>query len=213
MSTLNDIKRAIGLFFSYYSYQNKSRRKFIAFDKINLNGKVYKKIIKNITLLHCTSEYPTPYEEVNLKNIFTLKSFFKTNVGLSDHSQGIIVPIAAISMGANFIEKHLTLNKKMKGPDHSASIEPIEFKEMITQIKNIEKSIGSDKKTISKSEKKNINNVRKSIYCHRKIKKGEIFTKDNIIVKRPYKKSDPFSFWNLLGKKAKKDYKKNDLIN
>ena len=134
---------------------------------------------KNITILQCNTEYPTPYEHVNLRAMITIKNFFKTNVGLSDHSLGIEAPLAAVALGAKVIEKHLTLSKKMKGPDHSSSLEPEEFKLMVKSIRNVEKCLGNGKKIPSSSEKKNINIARKSIVASKIIKKGEIFSVNN----------------------------------
>ena len=167
---------------------------------------------KNITILQCNTEYPTPYEDVNLRAMITIKNFFKTNVGLSDHSLGIEAPLAAAALGAKVIEKHLTLNKKMKGPDHSSSLEPDEFKLMVKSIRNVEKCLGNGKKIPSSSEKKNINIARKSIVASKIIKKGEIFSANNLTTKRPGNGLSPM-LWNILiGKKAKKIFLKDQLI-
>jgi len=167
---------------------------------------------KNITILQCNTEYPTPYEDVNLRAMITIKNFFKTNVGLSDHSLGIEAPLAAAALGAKVIEKHLTLNKKMKGPDHSSSLEPDEFKLMVKSIRNVEKCLGNGKKIPSSSEKKNINIARKSIVASKIIKKGEIFSVNNLTTKRPGDGLSPM-LWNILiGKKAKKIFLKDQLI-
>ena len=123
---------------------------------------------KNLIVLHCNSAYPTPFDDVNLLSMFKIKDEFKVRVGLSDHTLGIEVPIAAAALGADVIEKHFTLNKKMKGPDHSASIEPSELDKMITSIKNVIKSLGNNKKLITKSEKVNIVAARKSIVARKK---------------------------------------------
>ena len=165
-----------------------------------------------ITLLQCNTEYPTPYEHVNLKAMLTMKNNFKTDVGLSDHSLGIEAPVAAVALGAKIIEKHLTLNKKMKGPDHLSSLEPKEFKLMVRSIRNVEKCLGNGKKIPSLSEKPNIKAARKSIVASRNIYKGELFTSNNLTTKRPGDGLSPMLWNKVLGKKAKKNYLKDQKI-
>jgi N,N'-diacetyllegionaminate synthase len=167
---------------------------------------------ENITLLHCNTEYPTPYEDVNLLAMITIREAFKVKVGYSDHTLGIEVPIAAAALGASIIEKHFTLDKNMEGPDHRASLEPYELKAMIDAIRNIEKALGNGIKKPSKSEIKNRDIVRKSIVAKRNIRKGEIFTEDNITVKRPGTGISPMRWYEVLGKNAIKDFKEDDII-
>jgi N,N'-diacetyllegionaminate synthase len=167
---------------------------------------------EDITILHCNTEYPTPYEDVNLLAMLTIKEAFKVKVGYSDHTLGIEIPIAAVALGASVIEKHFTLDKNMEGPDHKASLEPHELKAMIDAIRNIEKALGNGIKKPSKSELKNKDIVRKSIVAKREIKKGEIFTEDNITVKRPGTGISPMRWYEVLGKVAPKDYKEDELI-
>ena len=166
----------------------------------------------NITLMQCTSAYPAPYDEINLNTIVTLRNEFKLNVGFSDHSLGVQASIAAVALGAKVIEKHLTLNKKLKGPDHRASLNPKEFKLMVDSIKIVEKTLGNKIKKITKSEKKNIYIVRKSIVALTKIKKNEKFSNFNITCKRPGTGISPLLFKKLIGKKSIKNFNKNDLI-
>ena len=161
---------------------------------------------KKISILHCTTQYPAPFSDVNLNVIKSLKKKFNCKIGYSDHTTGIEVAIAAVAMGATIIEKHLTFDKKMKGPDHKASLEPHEFKNMVLSIRNIEKSFGSFKKVITKSEKKNILIARKSIVASKFIEKGEKFTLENITVKRPSLGLSPTKWFSVLGKTAKKNY-------
>lgn len=139
---------------------------------------------EDITLLHATTMYPTPMEEVNLKAMLTIKNAFNVKVGYSDHTMGIEVPIAAVALGASVIEKHFTLDRNLPGPDHKASLEPDELKEMIKSIRNIEIALGNGEKLPQKSEIKNLRVVRKSIVAKKKIKKGEIFSEENLTVKR-----------------------------
>lgn len=165
-----------------------------------------------ITLLHCNSEYPTSMKDVNLNAMLTLKEKFHLEVGYSDHTQGIEVPIAAVAMGASVIEKHFTLDKTMDGPDHKASLEPEELKQMVRAIRNIEAALGSGEKTPSESEIPNRDIVRKSIVASKKIKSGEIFSEDNLTTKRPGNGISPMMWEKVLGQVAKRDYREDELI-
>lgn len=166
----------------------------------------------DVSLLHCTTEYPCPYDNVNLNAIDTLKKEFKLEVGYSDHTQGIEVPIAAVAKGATIIEKHFTLDRNMEGPDHKASLEPNELKQMVTSIRNIEKAFGNGVKEPQESEKKNIEIARKSIVAKINIKKGEIFTENNLTTKRPGSGISPMKWDCIIGKTATKDYQEDELI-
>lgn len=165
-----------------------------------------------ITLLHCNTEYPTPYGDVNLRAMKTMADTFGVEVGYSDHTKGIEVPIAAVAMGAVVIEKHFTLDKNMPGPDHKASLEPYELKQMVQSIRNIEKALGSSEKKPSASEIKNIDIARKSIVAKKTIKKGEELTEDNLDIKRPGNGISPMCWYDLLGTKAVKDFSEDELI-
>ncbi len=167
---------------------------------------------KNITLLHCHSDYPSRPEDLNLNSILTLKKKFNLNVGFSDHSIGVEAPIISIVLGAKVIEKHLTLNNKLKGPDHKASIEPNDFKKMVLAIRNAEKMLGDGKKIASKNESKIKRLVRKSIVAKKEIKKGEKFSEENLTTKRPGIGLSPMKFENLINMIAKRNYKKDDFI-
>ena len=165
-----------------------------------------------IKLLHCNTEYPTPFEDVNLKAMQTMRDVFGVEVGYSDHTKGIEVPIAAVALGATVVEKHFTLDRKMKGPDHEASLEPDELSAMVSSIRHIEKALGTGEKTPSPSEKKNIAVARKSIVAKTKIKAGEILTEDNITVKRPGTGLSPMLWHEVLGTKAVHDFEEDELI-
>lgn len=165
-----------------------------------------------ITLLHCNTEYPTPYRDVNLKAMLTLEEHFKVKVGYSDHTKGIEIPIAAVALGAQVIEKHFTLSRDMEGPDHKASLEPIELTAMVSAIRHIEEAIGTGEKYPSISEKKNKTVARKSIVASCKIKKGEIFNQENLTVKRPGNGISPMNWYNIIGKKAIRDFEKDEQI-
>ncbi|MFH1309418.1 MAG: N-acetylneuraminate synthase [Candidatus Omnitrophota bacterium] len=169
-------------------------------------------LLENITVLHCNTAYPTFYEDVNLKAIKGLRDFLKIPVGYSDHTLGIEVSIAAVALGAEVIEKHFTLDKNMSGPDHAASLEPGELETMVKAIRNIEKSLGSSEKKVSPSEEKNMTAVRKSITAAVGIKKGEVFQENNITAKRPGTGISPMQWDDVLGKHAKRDFEKDELI-
>ena len=165
-----------------------------------------------ITLLHCNTQYPTPYEDVNLPAMMTMKNRFGVRVGYSDHTPGIEIPVAAVAMGAAVIEKHFTLDRNMEGPDHKASLEPDELKAMGQCIRNVEKALGSAEKKPSPSEMGNITVARKSIVAKRDILKGEVFTEDNITTKRPGDGLSPMRWHEVLGQKAKRDFKADEKI-
>jgi N,N'-diacetyllegionaminate synthase len=167
---------------------------------------------KNITLLHCNTEYPTPYEDVNLYAMITLKKKFGVEAGYSDHTLGVEVPVAAAALGASVIEKHFTLDRNMEGPDHKASLEPVELKAMVKAIRNLEKALGSSVKKPSASESKNIAIARKSIVAARKIRRGAALTSENLTVKRPGTGINPMRWEHILGRKAKKDFQRDELI-
>ena len=167
---------------------------------------------KEITLLHCNTEYPTPMRDVNLKAMQTLKKAFSRPVGYSDHTQGIEVSIAAAAMGANILEKHFTLNRAMEGPDHSASLEPGELKAMVKAVRNVERAMGNGRKESSESEKKNIIAVRKSIVAKCKIKKGERFSEENLATKRPGTGISPMKWFEVIGERAEKDFEIDEAI-
>ncbi len=188
MSTIKDIEKAIKVLQEYGTNKN------------------------HIYILHCNTSYPTPFKDVNLNAIKTIKKYFKIKTGYSDHTTGIEVPIAAVAMGAEVIEKHFTLDKNSKGPDHIASLEPTELSEMVKSIRNIEKSFGKLEKLVSKSEKKNIIFAKKSIVAKSLIKKGEKFSSKNICVKRPGNGISPMEWEKVIGNKAKKKFEKDELI-
>jgi N,N'-diacetyllegionaminate synthase len=168
---------------------------------------------ENITVLHCNTEYPTPMEDVNLRAVLTIRAAFPgVQVGYSDHTLGIEVPIAAVAMGASIIEKHFTIDKNMEGPDHRASLEPDELKAMVRSIRNIEKALGSGIKKPSPSELKNKPIARKSIVAVRDIKEGEEFTEENLTVKRPGTGISPMRWDEVIWQVAQKDYEKDELI-
>ena len=167
---------------------------------------------EQITLLHCNTQYPTPYQDVNLKAMISIKETFDLPIGYSDHTLGIEVPIAAVAMGATVIEKHFTLDRNLPGPDHKASLEPVELKAMVSAIRHIEQALGDGIKKVSDSERGNISVARKSIVAACSIKKGELLTENNLTVKRPGTGLSPMLWENVIGTTAIKDYEEEDLI-
>lgn len=167
---------------------------------------------QDITLLHCNTQYPTPFDDVNLLAMHSMKSDFNVNTGYSDHTQGIEIPIAAVALGATIIEKHFTLDKNMEGPDHKASLEPNELKAMVSAIRNIEKALGNYEKCASASETPNKAVARKSIVAKRLITKGELLSEDNITVKRPGNGISPMRWKEVIGSKAIRNFCPDELI-
>lgn len=165
-----------------------------------------------VSLLHCTTNYPCPYNEVNLKAMITIREAFKCKVGYSDHTMGTEVPVAAVAMGAEIIEKHFTLDKNMVGPDHKASLEPAELKQMVQQIRNIEVALGDGIKRPNKSEAENAKVVQKSILAKRPIKKGEILTEDILTVKRAGEGISASLWDSVIGAPAIKDFEIDEPI-
>jgi len=167
---------------------------------------------QKITILHCNTQYPTPMQDVNLLAMQTISKEMGVNAGYSDHTLGFEIPIAAIALGATVIEKHFTLNRKMEGPDHKASLEPQELKSMVEAIRNVEKALGSSKKIVSPSEMENKDIARKSIVAACNIEKGEAFTEKNITVKRPGSGISPMLWEEVLGTFASRDFDEDELI-
>lgn len=166
----------------------------------------------DITVLHCNTQYPTPYSDVNLKAMTTMREAFGVNVGYSDHTPGIVVPMAAVALGASVIEKHFTLDKSMEGPDHIASLDPDELAEMVRGIRHVSMALGSPMKKVTPSEKKNMTAARKSIVAAADIKKGETFTENNLTVKRPGNGISPMHWDRIVGRTALRSYHADDLI-
>jgi len=166
----------------------------------------------DLTILHCNTDYPTPMKDVNLKSMVTMRDELEVVVGYSDHTLGIEIPVAAVALGAKVIEKHFTLDRKMLGPDHAASLEPDELKSMVSAIRNIDIALGDGFKKPSPSEEKNITIARKSIVAEKTIKKGEIFSEKNLAAKRPGTGISPMYWDEVIGKVADRNFLKDDLI-
>lgn len=167
---------------------------------------------ESITLLHCNTEYPTPMEDVNLRAMLTMREVFSVKVGYSDHTQGLEVPVAAVALGARVIEKHFTLDRKLAGPDHGASLEPDELRSMVRAIRNIESALGDGIKQPSFSERKNLVAVRKSIFAAQSIRTGDLFTEEALTVKRPAEGLSPMLWDQVIGKRAPRNYSVGEAI-
>ena len=165
-----------------------------------------------ITLLHCNTEYPTPYADVNLLAMKQLKEVFRKPAGYSDHTVGMEVSIAAAALGASVIEKHFTLDRNLPGPDHKASLEPEELKQLVQAVRHIQASLGDGQKKRTRSEEKNCQAARKSIVAKCSIKAGDIFSEENLTVKRPGSGISPMKWHEILGQAAQRDYEEDELI-
>lgn len=211
MSTLDEVKTALEVI--AYGYTSRSCRPTRGAFRASFRSPSGKRALaRKVTLLHCTTEYPAPFSDINLRAMDTLRAAFNLPVGLSDHSPGACIPVAAVARGAAVIEKHFTLDRDLPGPDHRASLEPHEFRSMVREIRNIEQALGSGKKSPAPSERKNIPVARKSLVAAREIRKGERFTEENITIKRPGTGASPMRYWDALGIKAAKRYRKDEVI-
>jgi len=210
MSTLEEIEQALSvLACGFLRWENPSPNAFrSAFE----SEEGQEELRSKVTLLHCTTQYPAPYASVNLRAMSTLESRFGLRIGYSDHTLGVTVPIAAVALGARVIEKHITLDTKLSGPDHAASLEPDEFGQMVEHIRLIEKSLGDGEKTPHCSEMENRDVARKSLVASHPISKGERFSADNITAKRPGTGRSPMDYWKVLGHASVKDYEADELL-
>lgn len=212
MASLSEIEAALGVIAFGYINDQILAPTMQDFEQAYSSEEGQKALINKVTILHCTTEYPAPINEVNLNVMSTISNAFGLPVGYSDHSQGIHVPIAAAALKATIIEKHFTLDKNMEGPDHKASLNPEELSLMVSSIRDIEKALGNKVKSPTVSEIKNKEIARKSLVAGRTIKKGDVLTVENIDIKRPGNGISPFKYWGLLGERAQRDYAIGDLL-
>ncbi|WP_102273799.1 N-acetylneuraminate synthase [Cytobacillus massiliigabonensis] len=211
MATMGDIHEALSFMAYGLAYPDKQVEKEVIQEFYHTDEA--KKWLKNyVTILHCTTEYPTPYSDINLRAMDHLKKEIQVNVGFSDHSVGIYVPIAAVARGAKVIEKHFTISRLLPGPDHRASLDPDELSEMVRTIRNIEQSLGNGDKKPTMSEQRNQIAARKSLVAAKAIEVGEIFTEENVTVKRPGSGMSPSQYWSIIGTNASKSYEEDELI-
>jgi N-acetylneuraminate synthase len=212
MATLSEVEAVLGVIAFGYTEVKTAEPSELAFQQAYASEVGQLALKQKVTILHCTTEYPAPMAEINLKAMDTLGRAFELPAGYSDHSEGITIPIAAVARGAVLIEKHFTLDKNMEGPDHKASLEPQELIAMVKAIRQVEVALGVGVKSPTVSEVKNKAIARKSMVASKEIKSGEIFTADNLTIKRPGSGLSPYRYWELLNKPATKDYQLGDLI-
>lgn len=212
MATLAEIEAALGVIAFGYTAPEEAVPSIEAFQRAYSSEVGQKALKEKVIVLHCTTEYPAPVEEINLRAMDTLRQAFGLPVGYSDHSEGIMIPVAAVARGAVVIEKHFTIDKNMEGPDHKASLEPVELEAMIAAIHQIEKALGNSIKAPTVSEIKNKSVARKSLVAAKTIIAGESFTSDNLAIKRPGTGMSPYLYWNLINKVSENDYLPGELI-
>jgi N-acetylneuraminate synthase len=212
MATLAEIERALGVIAFGFLREEASRPKLTDFSEILVDGATWTELRGKVTLLHCTTEYPADSHTINLRAMDTLRSAFGLPVGFSDHSRGIHIAAAAVALGATVIEKHVTLDRSLPGPDHRASIEPDELAAMVAHIRDVELALGDGRKVPAPEEISNRNVARRSLVAAVKITRGEAFTTDNLAVKRPGNGNAPERYWDFLGRAASRDYSPDDMI-
>lgn len=212
MSKLEEIHAALGMLILGYGSQEIVEPLFEYAITTYSNNPRHPYLVNSVSLLHCTSEYPANYNDINLRAIETLRDEFHLHVGLSDHSNGITIPIAAAARGAEILEKHITLDKKLPGPDHQASLSPDELHEMIVGIRNVENALGDGKKIPCDAEEKNSSVIRKGIYANKEIQKGEVLGCEDVAIKRPENSLSPYDYWRCVGQVADKNYELDDAI-
>lgn len=211
MSTLGEIEMALGILAFGYSEPHE-QPSLPVFEKAYSATTGREALQDKVTLLHCTTEYPAPFVDVNLHAMATLEKAFGLPVGYSDHTTGVAIPVAAVALGATVIEKHFTLDRGLPGPDHKASLEPYELKQMVRWIREVELAMGSPLKRPVVSELRNRPVARRSLVAARQIRKGEMFTQGNLTTKRPGDGVSPTRYWEFLGKTAGRDYKQDEQV-
>ena len=211
MATLGEVERALSLLaLAYVNPTQEVHERSMTQAFVSPKGQAALK--EKVSLLHCTTEYPAPFEEVNLRAMQTLSAAFGLTVGYSDHTPGIAVSLAAAALGACLIEKHFTLDKTLPGPDHQASMSPDELRGLVKGVREIELALGNGVKIPQRSEIKNIDIARRSIVAAERIQKEDVFTSHNLDFKRPGTGLSPFRYWELIGTKAKQDFQEDEVI-
>lgn len=210
MAVLSEVEEALAvLAFGYIGSGRPSRERFV---EAYASRQGFEGLQEKVTLLHCTTEYPCPPDEVNLKAMVTMREAFGLKVGYSDHTAGIVIPIAAAALGAAIVEKHFTLDRGLPGPDHASSLEPVELTGMVAAIREAEAGLGSGVKAPSRAEWANRGVVRRSVVARRKILAGEKMSLDNLTMKRPGTGIAGVLFWEILGKRARRKYEKGEML-
>lgn len=211
MSTLGEIETALAVIaFGYTRPEEQPKSNALAM--VLLDRAAWDALERNVTLLHCTTEYPSPPASVNLRAMASLRGAFGLPVGFSDHTKGIHVPVAAVALGACVIEKHLTLDRNLPGPDHRSSLEPDELTAMVQAIRDVESALGDGRKVPAAEEVANRGAARRSLVAGTAIRRGETFSEDNLVVKRPGGGVSPFRFWDYIGKPANRDYATDEAV-
>jgi N-acetylneuraminate synthase len=210
MANLPEIEAALGVL--AFGYLKEEKPSLTAFQSAFSSDAGQSLLKSKVTLLHCTSEYPTPLAHVNLRAMDVLQQVFGLSVGYSDHTEGLVVPIAAAARGASLIEKHFTLDKSQEGPDHRVSLEPQELTQMVTGIRAVEKCLGVSSKTPQSVELENREVARKSLVAAEEIAVGECFAVKNLAIKRPGTGLSPMEYWRLLGQKSQRAYQVDEMI-
>jgi N-acetylneuraminate synthase len=211
MATLEEVAGALGVLTFGYRKQTPPPEASVFWEAMGTpDGSA--SLAGRVTLLHCTTEYPAPLEEVNLRAMNTLQETFGLACGVSDHSEGIVVPMAAVARGATVIEKHFTLDKCLPGPDHRASLNPDELKAMVAGIRQVERTLGSAEKRATASEQRNLAVVRRSLVAKKPIRRGDLFSVENLGFKRPGDGVSPMRYWEWLGRTADRDYQMDETI-
>ena len=212
MSTLHDIREALGVI-AFGCVSRLNIKPSLSLFRNAFKSKYGQRLLKRrVSLMHCVTEYPAAYEAMNLRALDTLSHEFRLPIGLSDHSLGICIPMAAVAMGAEIVEKHFTLDRAMQGPDHRASLEPDELTAMVRGIRAVESALGSGQKKPTRTELVNKLLVRKSLVARKAIKRGALFSHENLTAKRPGRGISPMRYWEYLGRKATRHYQADDFI-
>jgi len=212
MATMAEIESVLGVIAYGYLNPNAKQATRADFETAYASDSGQKILREKVTVLHCTTEYPAPMDEINLRAMDTIAEAFKLKVGYSDHTKGITVPIAAVAKGAGVIEKHFTLDRNLEGPDHKASLEPNELEAMVEAIRDIEKALGDGVKRPTASEVNNKNIARKSLVAVNPLKKGQLITANDIAVKRPGGGRSPYDYWKVIGQRCNRDYQPGDTL-
>ncbi|QXE93129.1 N-acetylneuraminate synthase [Geomonas subterranea] len=211
MCTLADVEAALGVLAFGFTCPG-AHPGVAGFEAAYASSEGQQSLREKVILLHCTTEYPAPFAEVNLRAMDTLASAFGLAVGFSDHTEGVAIPVAAAARGAVVVEKHFTLDRSLPGPDHKASLEPDELCEMVKAIRQVEIALGSGRKVPAPSEIKNAAVARKSIVAARDIREGEAYCSDNLCIKRPGSGLSPLRYWDVVGRRAARNYAKDEVI-
>ena len=212
MSTLEEVETALAVLAFGFTRQETDRPRSADWSAVLQEPEACQALRAKITLLHCTTEYPAPPASVNLRAMATMRDAFGLPVGLSDHSRGLHVPVAAVALGAKVIEKHFTLDRSLPGPDHAASLKPDELTAMVAAIRDVESALGDGRKVPATEELANRPIARRSLVTLRPVRRGEVFSEDNLGVKRPGTGVAPIHYWDFLGRPADRDYAADEAV-